>query len=493
MMGPHKHIEPKLFYTNPASLESRIPEDHILRRIDRMLDVSFVRPAVQRFYGVKGHPSLDPIVLMKMMFLLFFENVKSERRLVSQMAYRIDWMWFCRFDLDDTIPNHSVLSKARRLWGPQVFAELFERILGQCIDAGLVEGSTVHVDASCIAGNVDTDRLQPVLRRVGLDLYEQLDQQDTDVQEDQAPQPPSGEKTAQSDQDAGVTRSYGQTVCGYKDHRVVDDAHGIITATITTDAARNEGTVLAEVLDEHERNVGHVPDTVVADRGYGIAENYKHLHEASLTPCIPLSQRKEQNGMFGHDQFAYDPDNDCFICPNHQKLVPFHHDNVRRRVRYMAAKGVCAACPLKSKCTPSKHGRRVERHMDQEHIDWADGCLSVHRRRHLMKRRKACVEGSFGDAACNHGFKRARWRGRWRMRIQNLLIAACQNLRTLLNVMAHRPGPGVYSAILRHYWAFVGLLYVLLRPYRRRQPAVIPNGSALAAGIAPSGIWLPPQ
>lgn len=115
MMGKAKHLEPKLFYIN-ISLDGRIPQDHCLRRIRNSVDFGFVRQEVAKRYGVRGHPSIDPVVLLKLMFLLFFENVKSERELMAQMPYRLDWMWFCDYDFDESIPHHSVLSKARRRW-----------------------------------------------------------------------------------------------------------------------------------------------------------------------------------------------------------------------------------------------------------------------------------------------------------------------------------------------------------------------------------------
>ena len=154
MLGPRKRLEPKLFYTG-LSLDSRIPANHLLRRIDQRIDLDFVRAEVAGLYGIKGNPSVDPAVLLKLMLLLFLENVSSERALMEQMAYRLDWLWFCGYDLDETIPNHSVLSKARRRWGLDVFSNLFKRVLSQCVEAGLVEGDLLHVDGSLIAANAD--------------------------------------------------------------------------------------------------------------------------------------------------------------------------------------------------------------------------------------------------------------------------------------------------------------------------------------------------
>jgi transposase len=431
MMGRRQQIEPKLFYTG-VNLEERIPADHRLRRIAAVVDFSFVRQQVAETYGHNGHESLDPTVLMKLMLLLFLENVPSERQVIEQLGYRMDWLWFCGLDLDATVPDSSVLSKARRRWGPEVFAGLFGEVLQRCVAAGLVDGRVVHVDASCVAAAVDERRLVPVLRQVGEGLYEQLE---TAAEAES----PAGHWTSATDPEAGVTRNGGQMVCGYKEHRAVDDAQGIITATVTTDAATNEGQMLVEVLKAHEANTGAKPETVVADTQYGSAANYRQLHEQEVRACIPHVQGGTQPGKFGHEAFRYDAAEDCFWCPAGERLRPYQRQVARRRVIYRAARGVCQQCPLRSQCTDSRHGRGVERHLDQEHVDWAEQCLSPGCRRRLMHRRQVVIEGSFADAANCHGFKQARWRGRWAVRIQNLLVATCQNLRKWLRA-ARRGG-----------------------------------------------------
>jgi len=330
MMGQRQQLEPKLFYTG-VILAERIPEDHILRRLNAELDLAFVRAGVANSYGNNGNESIDPIVLVKLMLLLFLEDCSSERQLVKQLAYRIDWMWFCGLDLDDDIPNHSVLSKARRGWGTELFESLFCRVLEQCMDAGLVDGRAIHVDASCIDGNVDTDKLQPVLRVACRQLAERLDEPiDPPATEDRStakaqPTHPSGRLTASSDPEAGVTRSYGRTVCGYKDNRAVDDAYGIITATLTTDAATNEGHVLEAVINAHEPNTDETLDVVAADKQYGTGENYRHLRERKIIPCIPHKKNKSPQGKFGREQFVYDCENDCFTCPEGETLRPYHN------------------------------------------------------------------------------------------------------------------------------------------------------------------------
>jgi transposase len=467
MMGRRQQIEPKLFYTG-VSLEERIPADHRLRRIAAAVDFTFVRQQVAQTYGHNGHESLDPIVLLKLMLLLFLENVPSERQVTAQLGYRLDWLWFCGLDLDAPVPDSSVLSKARRRWGPDVFAGLFGEVLQRCVAAGLVDGRVVHVDASCVAAAVDERRLVPVLRQVGEGLYAQLETASE-------PEPPAGRWTSATDPQAGVTMNGGQLVCGYKEHRAVDDAHGIITATVTTDAATNEGQMLGAVLEAHAANLGARPATVVADTQYGSAVNYRQLHEQQVQACIPHVQGGTQPGKFAHEAFRYEAAEDCFWCPAGKRLRPYQRQVARRRVIYKAARGVCQGCPLREQCTDGKHGRGVERHLDQEHVDWAEQCVSTRRRRRLLHRRQVVIEGSFADAANCHGFKQARWRGRWAVRIQNLLIATCQNLRKLLRV-ALRRGRALTLSVSAVTGHLVGGLTLLWKPCRASECSATASG-----------------
>jgi transposase len=463
MMGQRQRIDGKLFYTD-LSLDGRVRADNPLRKIKAAIDFDFVRSQVKHLYGVRGNPSVDPAVLMKLMLLLVLEDVRSERELMARMSERLDWMWFCGYDWDDAIPNHSVISKARRRWGVEVFGELFQRVLAQCINAGLVDGGTLHVDASVLKANADKDTLHPALRLAAEGLYGRLEQETADspeaavAQDSDTQEPPPGTLISSTDPEARVTRKNGQTVLGYKDHRVVDDRCGIITATVTTDAATAESHVINEALDQHERNVGSAPSTVVADKGYGTAAVYQSMARRDITPCIPHQNHKGGKGVgiYEASDFHYDADRDAYLCPQGQWLNRYC-TTANGSWRYQAAKGICAGCPKRSLCTKAKDGRRVTRNVGQEWIDWADKCFSREHRRRLIRRRMYRAEGSFADAANNHGYKRSRWRGLAGMTIQNLLVAAAQNLRKLIRAGGKQPAMvmkslGIVSARLHLGW-----------------------------------------
>ena len=444
MLGKPKKTEPKLFY-HGVSLERRVPKEHPLRKIKQYLDFDFIRSQVTDLYGTNGNQSVDPSVILKLMFLLFYENVKSERALMRQLPLRLDWLWFCDYDLDEDTPDHSVLSKARRRWGPEVFGQFFMNILKQCIDAGLIDGETIYIDSSTIDGNADINKVRPQLRK--------LSEQITDRLSDD-PQEKPAKHVNPADPDARIGRKYGKSTLGYKDHRSVDDKHGIITTTITTPANVNDDKVLADVITSHRFKSGTKAKRAVADKGYGTAANYKYLQENNITPCIPHPRRKSfQDADFTSDNFIYDSIGDCYICPAGEKLKLFSINKAKGTSQYRANRKTCKRCDYFNRCVAGKKtGRSVQRNPDMMYYHWADGCLTRDQRYRLMSRRKYKAEGSFADGANNYGFKRARWRGLDKMEIQNLMIAAIQNLGKLLRYGGAGGKLTAPVAAIRSFW-----------------------------------------
>src|SRR5260370_40778581 len=184
MMGerdPQKQV-----WSYEVNLDKRVRSDHPLRRINQALDLDFVRPEVAKFYGTKGNVSEDPVVIMKMMLLLFLDSVRSERELMRIVPERLDYMWFLGYGLDDTIPNNSVLSKARNRWGQEGFVSVFSRVVAQCVRAGLVEGTKIHADSSLVDANASLNSVRELdaatldqIRQACREQTKKLDEPDT--------------------------------------------------------------------------------------------------------------------------------------------------------------------------------------------------------------------------------------------------------------------------------------------------------------------------
>lgn len=431
MMGPRKQGEAKLFYYG-VNLGKRVPEDHILRRIDELVDWGFVRKRVAGSYGSNGHVSEDPIVIVKLMFLLFFEDVKSERELMRTLPMRLDWLWFLGMDLASEIPDHSVLSKARKRWGTGVFEELFVAVVRLCVEAGLVGGGKIHVDGSL----VDADASRDSVKRVDIGrVYRETEGKLTKLEVEK----PERQWVSETDPEAvvvGRRRGKKGSRPRYKHHRAVDDAVGVITAVKTTRADVSEPHEVEALIEGHEESTGEGVQTVVGDGQYGTHENYRLCARKQIRCHLgDVKSGQSQSGPkhFTREDFQYDPVEDVYRCPGGEVLIRSWRKAVEQRgdAEYRMRNGVCPNCPLKEQCTTSKHGRRLKVPLDLEWVEQG-------RRESLSpagyrdrRRRKYRIEGSFGDATRCHHFKRARWRGLEKQSIQDSLIAVCQNLRIL--------------------------------------------------------------
>jgi len=445
-----QHDGQKELFSYEVNLDKRVRRDHPLRAIAEKIDFTFVRAQVAPFYGHNGNVSVDPVVILKMMFLLFFENVRSERHLMELLPERLDYLWFLGYGLNDPVPGHSVLSKARARWGAQVFEQLFLRTISACLAAGLVDGQKIHVDGSLIAANASTDSILAGPPELVKALRKTCQKQAAKLTCGEAfPAhtlgPANETRVSKTDPDAQLARGRNTpSRPSYKQHRLIDDANGVITAQVTTGGSVKEDTQLWGLVEQHQKNTCVAVQTVVADSQYGTVENFLACQQQSIHPHMAdLKGAQDQAGLrkefFGEEKFIYDAATDTYSCPVGQVMRRWQKRAEKKAYQYMARKGACDNCVLRAQCTRAKGGRRIQRFDQQEQIDQARAASRSTAARRDRRRRKHLMEGSFADAANQHGFKRARWRRLWRQQIQGHLIAACQNIRILLR--ARRTGP----------------------------------------------------
>ena len=500
MMGKQPKRQAKLFYYH-QSLEDRIPPDHLLRKIQTRVDFDFTYALVEKHYGLKGNVSVPPPVILKLMLLLFLYDVPSERELMRSLPCRLDWLWFLGYDLDSEIPHHSVLSKARRRWGVEAFETVFAQAVCRCVQAGLVDGRKIHMDGSlvdadasnnsvCQGPDVLIESLREALRgeMVKLEDSEETSSVPDPPDRPDGPTPPEPGSSSASlfplcpapaePTDHGTKKYYHRKNRGlvsttdpdaaivrkgplgprarYKHHRAVDDLYGVITAVETTAGDVEENARLMALVDQHEKNTCCSVETVVADKQYGTVENFRACQQRGLIShmadrSLPQAQSPRNEGIFDIEQFVYDPTSDTYHCPAGQTLTRRKHKKQRRAYEYACAASTCRACSMRDQCTRAREGvaRTIKRHYNQEAIDAARAQSHSRAAERDRRRRKWLMEGSFGDAATHHGFKRARWRRLWRQRIQDLLIATIQNLRILVRHAGNRVR-GACTQILSH-------------------------------------------
>jgi transposase len=494
MIGPIQQNDQKLFHYG-VNLEKRVRASNPLRAIKKAVDFSFVRPRVAGFYGRDGHQSEDPIVILKLMLLLFLDDVTSERELMRMVPERLDYLWFLDFDLDDEAPNHSVMSKARARWGTEVFEELFVETVRQCVEAGLVDGNKIHMDGSLVDANASNKSV----RRGPADLIEALrklyrqeaDKLDKDAGDEGGGQKRRGQErstVSRTDPDAAMARKNAADPARmrYKSHRAVDDQCGVITAVETTPGNVMENQKLMTLVDQHEQNTSCQVGTVVADAQYGTNENFAACQQRGIQSHMKDFRSTQSNdaakrGIFKQSDFRYEEETQTYICPAGEVLKPTGRIDRGLQV-FVSDSRVCQGCALRNKCMKSKRAvRTLKRHVAHDAIEEARRQSHSGWARRDRRRRQHLMEGSFADATNHHGFKRARWRRLRNQHIQDLLIAACQNIRILVRNERRRQAAAMAAALPNISPYRIGTVFMPARPVPevRRRETLAATGSTL--------------
>ena len=446
MMGQENSFQSKLFY-HQINLEARVPNNHLLRKIQDQIDFNFIYDEVKNLYGGNGNVSIPPPVILKMMLLLILYNVHSERELMETIPMRLDWLWFLGYDLDSEVANHSVLSKARARWGMDAFRSFFERIVWQCVEAGLVDGSKIFMDSSLVdadASNnsvVDTQSLRIHLRESYKKLEARLEEASGSSDSSRRYAKQNSRYMSTTDPDAAIVNR-GKPKLSYQVHRAADERSEVITATETTTGDVNEAHLMGPLLECHHFNTGISAETVVADSKYGTIDNFLGCYDLGVQAHIPdlreaSVKRTEKLQIFSEERFEYDLESDTYRCPAGNRLRPKSLHLGRQSRDYAASKKTCAICALREQCTKNKSGRTIKRHLRQEELDRMREASRSAKAKRDIKTRQHLMERSFARGT-RYGFDRARWRGLWRVQIQEYLISAIQNIQVLLKY-GHKP------------------------------------------------------
>jgi len=446
MMGVQAPPQGKLYYTH-FNLDKRVRPNHPLRKIDQLIDFDFIYQEVTDRYGFNGNVSIPPPVILKLMLLLVLYNVRSERELMDTLPERLDWLWFLGYDLDSEIPDHSVLSKARKRWGVQVFRSFFERIVVQCAEAGLVDGRKIFLDASLVEADASNDSvldmksLKSQLHQRYLELEARLEEKEESTDPSRTYEKKNRRYLSATDPDASIVNR-GQSKLCYQVHRAVDEPHEVITATEATPGDTNEAHLLVSLLEQHRETTKTPVETVVADSKYGTIENFLACSDRKMKAHLPAlreaaAKREARRGLFPEERFCYDPERDRYLCPAGNQLKPKSLHLGRQSRDYAAPKKVCAACSLREQCTQNRSGRTIKRHLRQEELDRMRKETHSAAAQRDLRTRKHLMERSFARSK-RYGYDRARWRGLWRMQIQDYLTCAIQNIQVLIK-QAGRP------------------------------------------------------
>ena len=436
-----------------VSLDSLVPSDHLLRKIDAVIDFSFIHARVADLYCANnGRPALDPVVMFKALFIGYLFGVRSERQLVREIEVNVAYRWFLQLKLTDKVFDASTLSqnRRRRYRDASVAQDIFDGIVEQAISHGLVDGTVLYTDSTHLKADANKNKWdREVVAKSRASYWEDLD---LAIEEDRTAhakkplkakerQPVEKEtKISRTDPDSGyMVRDGKPKGFFYLDHRTVDGKLGIITDSFATPANLHDSIPYLDRLDRQRKRFDLDVRAVGLDAGYATAAIAKGLEDRDILGVTGYRRPSRRAGYLPKRKYVYDRDLDAYRCPEGQ-LLPYATTDRNGYRHYRSDPEKCRTCPLLASCTGNAQYRKtVTRHVWQDARERADNYRLTDWGKRLYKRRKETVERSFADAKQLHGHRYARFRGVINVKCQCLLAAAAQNIKKIAMALAPIP------------------------------------------------------
>jgi len=428
-----------------VSIDELVPRDHLLRKIDRVIDFSFLHDLVKDFYCAdNGRPALDPTLMFKLLFIGYLFGIRSERQLIREVQVNVAYRWFLGLGLTDKIPDASTLSanRTRRFKESDIYQKIFDEIVLQAMKHKLVGGNTFYTDSTHLKANANKKHFKKVMVEQSRQAY--MDELDKAIEEDRLahgkkPLPPEKSKVenreikqSTTDPESGyMVRDTKPKGFFYLDHRTVDARCNIITDVHVTAGNVHDAVPYLERLDRIKERFKFFITSVGVDAGYFTSAVCHGLEERNIYAVMGYRRPTHKKGFFYKREYKYDREQDVYLCPQGEKLI--YKTTSREGYRHYDSDSlICSNCPEKHRCTTNKKSvKTITRHV------WEDSKerINAHRLTALGKiiyaKRKETVERSFADAKELHGYRYARFRGKDKVTSQCLLTAAAQNMKKI--------------------------------------------------------------
>jgi transposase len=451
MMGRSSQDQGQLFYS--FNLDEVVPDDHLVRTVAGVLDLTWVRAKLAPHYSPIGRPSIDPVLMIRMLIIGYVFAIRSERALCREVQLNLAYRWFCGLGIEDKIPDHSAFSRARneRFRDSNIFRRVFERVVGACIAAGLVGGAGFAVDASLIQADANKHRSIPgaewnrdidpeQARRAVKEYLTTLDDPVYGAASDVTPKFVSPSDPAA--QWTGALRN--AAFFAYANNYLIDVKFGIIMDVEASRAIRQAEVGASQTMIERtEACFGIKPEWLAADTAYGSAANLDWLvNNQGIAPHVPvIDKSKREDGTFSREDFVYDEARDIYTCPAGKTMTTTGHISTDHAIRYLVSVPECRACPLKAKCCPNMPARRIVRDVNEAARDVARALARTDAFARSRRDRKK-VEMLFAHLKRILRLGRLRLRGPSGAQFEFTLAAIAQNLRRLAKLVA-RPPPNI--------------------------------------------------
>ena len=466
------------------SLDELVPEDHLVRKLENAIDWNFIYELVKEKYSPdNGRPSLDPVTLIKLPVLQYMFGIRSMRQTIKEAAVNMAYRWFLGLSIHDPVPHFSTFGKnyTRRFQGTDLFEQIFQRILSECFDAGMVDASVVFVDSTHVKARANGKKYHDEIveeqalwyenelkaeiqadreahgKRPLKDLIVVNDEDDTpeeDDNDDGAPPSPASEsskgkpnkntskkKVARQEKKKHIKKSASDPESGWfrkGEHKhvfaysveTVCEQNGVILGYSVHPGNENDGKTFPTVFDR----IADLPiELVVGDSAYKTPAIARLLSQKGIHLLSAYKRPQTKAGFFPKHEYVYDEFHDCYICPNNQ-VLSYRTTNRHGYKEYRSDPEKCASCPHLKQCTESKdHMKTVTRHVWEEYVEQAEENRYTEGIREYYPLRKETIERDFGLAKELHGFRYTQMFGKARMEMKAALTYACLNLKKLAN------------------------------------------------------------
>ena len=449
MMGRQNNDQDALFYE--FRLDEAVPDDHLVRKIDGVLDLSWVHAELAPHYPTLGRPSVDPVLMIRMLIIGYVFALRSERLLCRELQVNLAYRWFCKLGIEHKIPDHSAFSRARneRFRDSGIFRQVFERVVEACIAADLVGGEGFAVDASLIAADANKQRSMPgsewqktrdpkTASRAVKEYLATLDDAAFGAASEVTPKFVSPSDPAA--QWTGAMR--GPAFFAYADNYLIDVKFGVIMDVEASRAIRQAEVGAGKTMVERtEERFNIKPKWLAADTAYGSGPNLNWLvKDKDIAPHIPvIDKSKRADGTFSREDFRFDKERNVYVCPAGKLLTTTGTViDDGETLRYLASTSDCRDCPLKVRCCPKASSRRVPRSIYEEARDVARALANTEAFEQSRRDRKR-IEMLFAHLKRILKLGRLRLRGPCGAQDEFTLAAIAQNLRRLAKLVVRPP------------------------------------------------------
>jgi transposase len=458
MMGRRERGQTQFFYA--FDLDRAVPTDHLVRRIDGILDLDWVHKELVPYYSHTGRPSIDPVLMIRMLIVGYVFAIRSERQLCCEIQVNLAYRWFCKLGIEDGIPDHSVFSRARheRFRQSDALRRVFESVVAKCIAVGLVGGEGFSIDASLIRADAGKKRRVPGDQPIAWPRTEEasravreylaaLDAADKDKETGAGSnqgghnrRKPPKEVSLTDPQAAWVARKNSDPFFAYDANYLIDNKAGIIVDAEGTRANRIAEIAITETMIERVKNRFDLqPRRLAGDTVYGAVRLLKWLVDRNITPHIPVWDKSARSdGTFSRAEFVFDRSRNVYICPTGKLLHTTGTVIEDSTLRYRASKRDCDVCALRMQCCPHTPSRWIPRDIHEDARDVARVLAKTEAFQQSRRERKK-VEMCFAHMKRILKLDRLRLRGLSAAKDEVLLIATAQNLRRLVKFLCRPP------------------------------------------------------